>query len=169
VTYIGSLPRLLPFKVALDGVQFQAASLLHSVWRAIQVAMNDLIVSMELRRRAEQVAGVQEPIGVSCEEATTRVTAVLAPVTLDARTTGIKGLAAPVPAVEAAVQPALLMVPGYTTTKTITYTYDPLYRLTRADTNDGTYFRYTRNKIGVAKRTALIHAKATAAIRLADY
>ena len=31
---------------------------------------------------------------------------------------------------------------------TITYTYDPLYRLTAADYSDGTYFHYTYDAAG---------------------
>jgi len=37
---------------------------------------------------------------------------------------------------------------GYATTRAITYIYDPLYRLTRADYDDGAYFRYTYDAVG---------------------
>ena len=32
--------------------------------------------------------------------------------------------------------------------RTIAYTYDPLYRLTAANYNNGTYFRYTYDAVG---------------------
>jgi YD repeat-containing protein len=77
-----------------------------------------------------------------------RFTPVLAPLTLTARSAPIKVLAAPPPAEPARPQPSPLLASGYTTTRTITYTYNPLYRLTRADYSDGTYFRYTYDAVG---------------------
>jgi len=46
--------------------------------------------------------------------------------------------------------PSSLLVVASTTvvTTTITYTYDPLYRLTAADYDDGTYFHYTYDAVG---------------------
>jgi RHS repeat-associated protein len=41
-----------------------------------------------------------------------------------------------------------LFVQGQAVTTTITYTYDPLYRLTQASYNDGTYFKYTYDAVG---------------------
>jgi len=38
--------------------------------------------------------------------------------------------------------------PPHEESRTITYTYDPLYRLTAADYDDGTYFHYTYDPVG---------------------
>ncbi|MGB8252328.1 MAG: hypothetical protein WCF08_03875, partial [Anaerolineaceae bacterium] len=39
-------------------------------------------------------------------------------------------------------------VAGETVTRTIDYTYDPLYRLTSADSSDGDLFQYTYDATG---------------------
>ncbi len=46
------------------------------------------------------------------------------------------------------VQPRPLLATGYTTTATLTYTYDPLNRLKNADYNDGAYFHYKYDAAG---------------------
>ncbi|MEW6569469.1 MAG: hypothetical protein AB1449_15150, partial [Chloroflexota bacterium] len=38
--------------------------------------------------------------------------------------------------------------PPHEESRTISYTYDPLYRLTAADYSDGTYFHYTYDAVG---------------------
>jgi len=57
---------------------------------------------------------------------------------------GLPGLAAHVPA---RGQPASIL-PVEVITRTIDYSYDPLYRLTAADYDDGTFFHYTYDGVG---------------------
>ena len=57
---------------------------------------------------------------------------------------GLPGLAAIAPA---RGQPASLFL-GDVITRTIVYSYDPLYRLTAADYDDGTFFHYTYDAVG---------------------
>ena len=153
-TYIGPLAELLLFKLALQEAAYRAGGLLLPAWEAVvnmanaaQTVWSEFVSHFET---AETVKPAAAPLPFFDEGAALQLTGVLAPVTLQASTVGIKLLAAPEPLKEdqAAAQPAPLQTAGYTTTRVIVYTYDPLYRLTRADYNDGTYFRYTYDAVG---------------------
>jgi RHS repeat-associated protein len=153
-SYIGPLAGLLGFEVALGGVHAQAVRWLGPAWNATQVTTRDLAASLAAHFRPTvlqspaEITSTAEGPALVLETATIQYTTVLAPLTLEARTTSIKVLAAPPPAEPARPHPALRLASGYATTRTISYTYDPLYRLTRANYSDGTNFRYTYDAVG---------------------
>ena len=152
-SYIGPLAELLLFKLAVKEAAYRAGCLLLPAWEAVvnmakaaQTVWSEFAAHFQFTETAYPEVAPLPPD----EGAALQLTGVLAPVTLQTSTVSIKLLAAPEPVGEdpAAAQPAPLQTAGYTTTRVIVYTYDPLYRLTRADYNDGTYFRYTYDAVG---------------------
>ena len=152
-SYIGPLAELLLFKLALQEAAYRAGCLLLPAWEAVvnmanaaQTVWSEFVSHFETAESAYPEAA---PLPLD-DGVTLQFTGVLAPVTLETSTASIKLLAAPEPVGEdqAAAQPAPLQTAGYTTTRVVAYTYDPLYRMTRADYDDGTYFSYTYDAVG---------------------